>query len=76
MSVRAEVTERVGRVIRLLREDGGVSSADDGNDITQAEVDEYAHRGLLRKGGSGTGDGWEIDSEVAAAMGLTEFDDS
>lgn len=76
MSVKTEVTERVGRVIRTLREDRGTGSMDDGRDVTQAEVSEYAHRGLLRRGGSGAGDGWEVDSEVAAAMGLTEFDDS
>lgn len=71
MSAKAEVTESVRGVVRTLlaRAGSGEESA-----VSEADVSELAHRGVIFKGGSGYGGGWEVDSDVAQVLGLTEFD--
>lgn len=43
---------------------------------SQRTLDWMVEQGLLRRSGSGAGQGWEVDGSVAAVMGMPEYDHS
>lgn len=49
---------------------------DEENSPSERTISWMKDCGLLTRSGSGAGRGLKIDSEVAAALGMTEFDDS
>ncbi len=75
----ARTVERSGRMVE--RQQGGqwvaVPLGEVGEDLpSERTIAWMKDRGLLTNSGSGAGRGLKIDSEVAAAMGMPEFDDS
>lgn len=76
MAAKAEVTKTVRDAARALFQKEGRSLPQGGEafDLSESDLTDLAARGFLRRSGSGAGDGWEVDSEVAAELGLSEYD--
>ena len=80
MSIAGQLSETVRRCARQVeRMRNGVwvtEPLDEENSPSERTIAWMTERGLLRRSGSGAGRGLEVDSEVAAVLGMTEFDDS
>lgn len=48
----------------------------DEDEPSERTISGELHSGLLRRSGSGAGRGLKVDGEVAAALGMPEFDES
>ena len=80
MSVVNELSDTVRRCARQVeRMRGGIwvtESSDDESGPSDRTIAWMTERGLLRRSGSGAGRGLEVDDEVAAVLGMTDFDHS
>lgn len=81
MAVATELLDSVKACLRQVerRQNGvwvTVPLGDDGDDPSGSTISDALYSGLLRRSGSGAGRGLKVDGEVAAAMGMPEFDDS
>lgn len=75
MSAKAEVTETIRSAVqKLFQQEGRSLPHGEAFDLQASDLEDLKARGFLRRSGSGAGDGWEIDSEVAAELGLSEYD--
>lgn len=80
MSVVSELSDTVKRCARQIeRMRNGVwvtESSDDESGPSERTITWMTERGLLCRSGSGAGRGLKVDGEVAAVLGMPEFDDS
>lgn len=80
MSVVNELSDTVRKCARQVeRMRNGVwvtESSDDESGPSDRTIAWMTERGLLCRSGSGAGRGLKVDSEVAAVLGMPEFDDS
>lgn len=71
MATLPEISDAVRRAAAaLLQQEGRQLPHGQAFELQDDDLQTLKERGFLRRGISG----WEVDGEVAAALGLTEFD--